>query len=109
MRKIMLCLCLLCIGTIAKGQTSYEYVYWLDNDMASGRMSVTSGNSWQTDVDVACLSDGLHSLHIQVRNTDSVDVWSAPVTRYFIKQTSHSEEMTYRYWFDNDNATMVVH
>ena len=108
MRKIMLCLCLLCIGTIAKGQTSYEYVYWLDNDMASGRMSVTSGDSWQTDVDVAYLSDGLHSLHIQVRNTDSVDVWSAPVTRYFIKQTSHSEEMTYRYWFDNDNATMVV-
>jgi len=108
MRKIMLCLCLLCIGTIARGQTSYEYVYWLDNDMASGRMSVTSGDSWQTDVDVACLSDGLHSLHIQVRNTDSVDVWSSPVTRYFIKQTSHSEEMTYRYWFDNDNATMVV-
>ena len=60
----MLCLCLLCIGTIARGQTSYEYVYWLDNDMASGRMSVTSGDSWQTDVDVACLSDGLHSLHI---------------------------------------------
>ena len=108
MRKIMLCLCLLCIGTIARGQTSYEYVYWLDNDMASGRMSVTSGNSWQTDVDVACLSDGFHSLHIQVRNTDTVDVWSAPVTRYFIKQTSRSEEMTYRYWFDNDNATMVV-
>ena len=108
MRKIMLCLCLLCIGTIARGQTSYEYVYWLDNDMASGRMSVTSGNSWQTDVDVACLSDGFHSLHIQVRNTDTVDVWSAPVTRYFIKQASRSEEMTYRYWFDNDNATMVV-
>ena len=108
MRKIMLCLCLLCIGTIARGQTSYEYVYWLDNDMASGRMSATSGNSWQTDVDVAYLSDGLHSLHIQVRNTDTVDVWSAPVTRYFIKQTSRSEEMTYRYWFDNDNATMVV-
>ena len=108
MRKIMLCLCLLCIGTIARGQTSYEYVYWLDNDMALGRMSATSGNSWQTDVDVAYLSDGLHSLHIQVRNTDSVDVWSSPVTRYFIKQTAQSEEMTYRYWFDNDNATMVA-
>lgn len=108
MRKIMLCLCLLCIGTIARGQRSYEYVYWLDNDMASGRMSATSGDSWQTDVDVAYLSDGLHSLHIQVRNTDSVDVWSAPVTRYFIKQTAQSEVMTYRYWFDNDNATMVV-
>lgn len=108
MRKIMLCLCLLCIGTIARGQTSYEYVYWLDNDMASSRMSATSGNSWQTDVDVVYLSDGLHSLHIQVRNTDSVDVWSAPVTRYFIKQMAQSEEMTYRYWFDNDNATMVA-
>lgn len=108
MRKIMLYLCLLCIGTIARGQTSYEYVYWIDNDMASGRMSATSGDSWQTDVDVAYLSDGLHSLHIQVRNTDSVDVWSAPVTRYFIKQTSRSEKMTYRYWFDNNNATMVV-
>ena len=108
MRKIMLCLCLLCIGTIARGQTSYEYVYWLDNDMTSGRMSATSGNSWQTSLDVVYLSDGLHSLHIQVRNTDSMDVWSAPVTRYFIKQTSRSEEMTYRYWFDNDNTTMVV-
>ncbi len=108
MRKIMLCLYLLCIGTIARGQTSYEYVYWLDNDMTSGRMSATSGNSWQTSLDVVYLSDGLHSLHIQVRNTDSVDVWSAPVTRYFIKQTSRSEEMTYRYWFDNDNTTMVV-
>ena len=106
MRKIMLCIGLLCFGMITRGQTSYEYAYWWDNNMATGRMLTTQGDSWQTDVDVSYLSDGLHSMHIQV--CDTVGVWSSPVTRYFVKQGNAASGMTYRYWFDNDNTTIVT-
>lgn len=106
MRKIMLCISLLCFGMIARGQTSYEYAYWWDNNEATGRILTTQGDSWQTDVDVSYLSDGLHSMHIQV--CDTAGVWSSPVTRYFVKQSDAASGMTYRYWFDNDNTTMVT-
>ena len=104
MRKSLLCFCLLCLSIVARGQTSYEYAYWVDNDMASGRMSVTSGDSWQTDIDVSYLNEGFHSLHVQVR--DEKGRWSSPVTRYFYKLPK-ADNMVYRYWFDWDNEPLV--
>ena len=104
MRKSLLCFCLLCLSIVARGQTSYEYAYWVDNTLASGRMSVTSGDSWQTDIDVSYLNEGFHSLHVQVR--DEKGRWSAPVTRYFYKLPK-TDNLVYRYWFDTDNETLV--
>lgn len=104
MRKMILSLCLLCLSMVARGQTSYECVYWVDNDMGTRRVSTLQDGSWQTDVDVADLCDGLHTLHVQVRDT----VWSSPVTRYFFRQSVAAQGMSYRYWFDNDNSTMMA-
>lgn len=104
MRKSLLCFCLLCLSIVARGQTSYEYAYWVDNDMASGRMSVTSGDSWQTDIDVSYLNEGFHSLHVQVR--DEKGRWSSPVTRHFYKLPK-TDNMVYYYWFDTGNEPLV--
>lgn len=104
MRKSLLCFCLLCLSIVARGQTNYEYAYWVDNTLASGRMSVTSGDSWQSDIDVSYLNEGFHSLHVQVR--DEKGRWSAPVTRYFYKLPK-TDNLVYRYWFDTDNETLV--
>ena len=87
----------------ARGQTSYDCIYWFDNDMALGGTATIQGGSWQTDIDVSGLDMGLHSLHMQVQDA----LWSSPVTRHFIRQHATADGMRYHYWFDNDNDTMV--
>lgn len=104
MRKNILFLCLLCLSMVARGQTGYECVYWMDNDMTTRHSISLSDGTWQTSIDVSDLEDGLHSLHIQVKDT----VWSSPVTRYFFRQSATAQGMRYRYWFDNDNSTVQI-
>lgn len=98
MRKIMLCLCLLCIGTIARGQTVYEYVYWFDDDYAARQTAVSNSSAWQFEADASALDESFHTLHVQVRDT----VWSSPVTRMFVNLRNVSVRDG-RYWFDDEN------
>lgn len=106
MRRLILCFCLFCASIVARGQTGYEYIYWTDSDVFPFRMETKYGNLLQTDIDVSYLDDGVHVLHFQVR--DTAGVWSVPMGRPFVKLSNKSSQMTYHYWFDNDNATMVT-
>ena len=65
---------------------------------------MTSGDSWQTDIDVSYLNEGFHSLHVQVR--DEKGRWSSPVTRHFYKLPK-TDNMVYYYWFDTGNEPFV--
>lgn len=98
MRKIMLYLCLLCIGAIARGQTVYEYVYWFDDDYAARQTAVSNSSAWQFEADASALDGSFHTLHVQVRDT----VWSSPVTRMFINLRNVSVRDG-RYWFDDED------
>ena len=98
MQKIMLYLCLLCIGAIARGQTVYEYVYWFDDDHAARQTAVSNSSAWQFEADASALDESFHTLHVQVRDT----VWSSPVTRMFINLRNVSVRDG-RYWFDDED------
>jgi hypothetical protein len=88
---------------IARGQTDYTYSYWFDNDYATRQSASSAEANWHLDIDVSTLQGGLHSLHLQV--TDSEGKASATQTRYFVAMPIENA-MTARLWFDNDYTTM---
>lgn len=75
--------------------------YWLDGKLADRADLGTS----EAIVDLSGLSPGMHSFSMRVKN--DADVWSAPVTRYFIipTQTAVATEIAEReYWLDGKVA-----
>ena len=81
----MLCLC---VHLIARGQMSYDYRYWFDDDVNSASTGTSAGSTWHINVPLDGLEESLHVFHLQVCDADGV--WSAPVSRYFFKQTDPS-------------------
>ncbi len=78
-----------------------EREYWLDGKLADRADLGTS----EAIVDLSGLSPGMHSFSMRVKN--DADVWSAPVTRYFIipTQTAVATEIAEReYWLDGKVA-----
>ncbi|MBP3471061.1 MAG: dockerin type I repeat-containing protein [Paraprevotella sp.] len=90
---------LLCLTVTARAQVNYEYRYWFDNAHGQVRTGQSTVNAWQMDVPTDDLSLGMHILHVQVKDT----VWSAPVSRTFLK-TSDRSGLACRYWFDEDKG-----
>ncbi len=73
--------CAFCsLSTIA--QTSYTYRYWFDQQTQVETVSSTSAQL-HIDADVSALSEGLHSLQLQVVQNDTL--YSPIVSRNFIK------------------------
>ena len=79
----LLTLLLACFSMMARGQTTVDYLYWFDNDAQPQRIvKSASETSWQTEVDVSALSDGLHWIYFLVQQ-DSCQ--SQSVCRPFLK------------------------
>ena len=95
MRNILLVLLSLCLYSPARGQTGYSYRCWFDNGQATGQTGVSASDGWNVDIDVSELSDGFHTLHLQV--TDDKGVSSAPVTRFFYKVALSSADRKVSY------------
>lgn len=98
MRQFFVLTLYACLQWTAWGQTAYEYRYWFDNDMSSAKAIQSSTSELHIDADVSGLSNTLHTIHIQVKDKDSV--WSVPTTRYFLKTPNNI--LKYHYWIDND-------
>lgn len=96
---------LLCLATTVRAQAGYEYRYWFDN--ADGRACTGQSDSpaWQMDVPTDGLCLGMHTLHVQVK--DTAQIWSAPVTRTFLK-TIDAAGLACRYWFDEDKGVHLT-
>ena len=78
-----------------------EREYWLDGDFA-GRSTLGAS---EAIIDLGEQLPGMHSFTMRVR--DDVNVWSAPVTKYFIidNVTEEATEVAEReYWLDGDFA-----
>ncbi len=101
MRRTLFFALLLCLQWTAWGQATYDYRYWFDTDEGNQRMGSFAADSWHIDADLSGLDCSLHAIHIQVK--DTAGVWSAPVTRHFIKMTAGSATGAY-YWFNDDFA-----
>lgn len=105
MRRFILFMLCLCVHWIARGQTSYDYRYWFDNDINSASSGTSAGSTWHISVPLDGLEESLHVFHFQV--CDTAGVWSAPVSRYFVKLTQPIEEQG-TYWFDDDYSTHII-
>lgn len=101
MRRYLFFALLLCLQWTAWGQATYDYRYWFDTDEGNQRTGSFAADSWHIDADLSGLDCSLHTIHIQVK--DTAGVWSAPVTRHFIKMTAGSATGAY-YWFNDDFA-----
>lgn len=90
------------IPSYAVGSTEIaERQYWLDGDYAH---RTTLGASTAV-VDLGELRPGLHSFTMRVR--DDVEVWSSPVTKFFLIETMPdvaSEVVKREYWLDGKFA-----
>lgn len=100
MRRYILLSLLLCLKWTAWGQATYDYRYWFDADDKTQRTGTAAADNWHIDADVSDLTYTYHSIHLQVK--DTAGVWSAPVTRHFIKQPDPKAMKGY-YWL-NDNV-----
>ncbi len=90
---------LLCI--VLKAQSvSYSCRYWFDRNYAQVVTTSFSESSWQTELDVGSLSEGLHTLVLQICDTSLV--WNMPKSYLFYKTLSDQTDITYHCWFDDD-------
>lgn len=96
---------LLCLATTARAQAGYEYRYWFDNADGQACTGQSAGPAWQMDVPTDGLCLGMHTLHVQVK--DTAQTWSAPVTRTFLK-ASGAAGLACRYWFDEDKGAHLT-
>ena len=87
-----------------------SYEYWFDNNPA-GKVTLPLANQPTADLvatmDAATLEPGLHKAHVRFQSGDLPSVVSSG---YFYKSGTASIAENaisgYRYWFDNDPATM---
>ena len=103
MRRKLLLSIFIMLNFCLVGQVSYEYQYWFDSDTTISYSEESASNIWQKSVDLSHLDEGVHSIHVQVKDTS--EKWSSPLTKYFMKLSSKSP-MKYYYWFDEDNKTI---
>ena len=99
MRKFTISFILLLSAlTMARGQTVYQYRYWLDNDRATMKTGSTSAEV-SLSVSTEGLAAGIHVLHFQAGN----GTWSSVNSRYFLK-AAITKDVKARYWFDEDSV-----
>lgn len=124
MRKYLFLLIALCLQIAARGQTSLADIdlsglpkptqakalrFWFDDDAESVKTYAVSGSAYT--LDVANLTDGLHTLHCQVVDTDGQTAYVS--SDVFLKMRSRTDTTTVTanklvYWFDDETTFQTV-
>lgn len=105
MRPIIL-LTALAAAPLLRAQQINAYRYWFDDNAASAvTTSVTPGAGLvlNTELPTGSMAPGFHHATIQVRDSDGK--WSVPQTSVFLRGGSAING--YRYWLNDDPATLV--
>ena len=104
MRRIIGFIVLLAVIGSARGQTTYSYRYWFDNNPATLQTGSAQGET-AIEIDISKLAKGsIHALHLQGHSDG--EEWSPTRTTYFFVKEESSESVTARYWYDNDETTV---
>lgn len=104
MQKLILITSLLFTCSLAYGQGNYEYTYWIDGNVAN-HAQITSDNKIENlQIDASDLDNGLHTLHIQVRDKDGIA--APPIKRIFLK--ARAPEVGASVCFQIDNNKEIV-
>lgn len=102
MYRYLLLMLFMVLHCVARGQTEYAYRYWMDNAFTVTFSDSSANKNWAVELDVSNLSEGVHTLHLQVR--DNTGLWSNPRSNSFFKYTPvDTNNVKMRYWFDNGN------
>lgn len=108
--RTLLLLLLSCVALVlptatARGQSLYEYRVWFDEDDANAQTGTSLDSLCHIEADVSTLSERLHVMSVQVKNTSGV--WSAPVRHYFFKAPV-GNDLICRYWLDTETAASTL-
>ena len=73
--------------------------YWFDGNLEQSVTTSFNGNTWDGQIDVSQLPDGIHSLHYYLTDTTST-----PVKGFLFHKIStiSTSDLRYYYWFDED-------
>ena len=84
--------------------TSYEY--WLDTDYTERKTVESTNGTIVFDLDASILRQGMHYLNF--RTKDKLGNWSSPLTQYFMKPGTVTDNKIcqYSYWLNNDLNTL---
>ena len=103
-RRVFIIICLLqCL--IVKSQSLYQCQYGFDQEPPQTVTVNFNGNMAQMELDASTLSEGVHVVFLQVR--DTTGMWCAARNYLFYKKpeqinSANSENVTYHCWFDDD-------
>ena len=92
---------LLCLGLSA--QTTRTCRYWFDGNFGQSATKTFSGDTWDGEIDVSQLPDGIHTLHYYLTDSTSTPVYG---TLFHKVSTVGASALEYRYWFDNNDNEM---
>ena len=92
---------LLCLGLSA--QTTRTCRYWFDGNFGQSATKTFSGDTWDGEIDVSQLPDGIHTLHYYLSDSTSTPVYG---TLFHKVSTVGASALEYRYWFDNNDNEM---
>ncbi|MBO5886532.1 MAG: hypothetical protein J6Q60_00730 [Bacteroidaceae bacterium] len=99
MNRLLLFLCCIFASWTARGQAAYEWRYWFDMNHAAGNTGQAYGDRFTIETNSYGLSDGLHTIHMQI--TDTAGRFSPPLAKLFYHTTDHNVRKLY-YWFDGE-------
>ena len=103
MRRTLLLMVLSLLACMVWGQ-SYNYRYWINNDI-NGAVSGSATGETQFYVDLSERGNGIHAIHVQAKNSDGV--WSSVRTRYILLNDEQQQAATTaRYWIDNNTSNI---
>ena len=109
MKRYILIIIVLLLGLSLRAQlVTYTCRYWFDQNEV--QITTFSEDTWQAELDVGSLSDGLHTFHLQVADTSLA--WCPPQSYIFLKLFSPESlldsvdmsNLTYHCWFDQDDG-----
>ena len=101
MNRLLFLLCCICVPWMARGQAAYEWLYWFDMNHASRVSGQSIGDSFTITTDADGLSEGIHTIHVQV--ADTAGKYSPPLGQLFYYSSGRAVKRLY-YWFDNEVA-----
>ena len=101
MKRYLLIIAAFLIGFVLRAQSvTYTCRYWFDQNHIQATNTTFSDSTWQAEIDVGSLSEGLHTLVLQICDTSFV--WGIPRNYLFYKTLYDQTDLTYYYWFDQD-------
>ena len=89
-------------------QNVYSCRYWFDQNHSTSVVESFTDSVWHGNIDVASLTNGLHTLNLQVKDTSNR--WNSPRSYMFVKvpDSIAREALEYICWFDSDYSSRIA-